>query len=239
MIVTHAALRSAPPVVPETRFGRWFLGTQVWTRYVVEAAFAQFLQQLPAEARRPRRILDAGCGAGVSVPLLAQHFSPETILAMDIDPGEVERSRRRLRRSTHAVQFMVGDAARLSLAAGSFDMVLCHQLLHHTRSQREVLGELHRVLAPGGWLLLAESCREFIRTPAVRVMFRHPNDAQRSAAEFQQLVRDAGFTFGAAQVQTSTPFWSLPDWGLARRLGWRASAPLEPTQVTLVAAKPR
>ena len=104
--------------------------------------------------------------------------------------------------------------------------------------QAAELREFRRVLAPGGVLLIAESCREFILSTPVRVLFRHPNEVQKTAGEYQRLLRDAGFSFTSADVETSRPFWSLADWGLRERLGWRAQREAEPTQVTVVAFKP-
>ncbi len=224
--------------VPETRFGHWFLGTNVWSRYVVEVAIKELAQLLPATARQPRRILDAGCGPGVSLPLLDRFFRPELIIGLDINPQEVARSRRQAPLCRCRVEIARGDAAHLPLPDASVDLVLCHQLLHHVVPQRAVLRELHRVLAPGGALLLAESCREFIHSTPVRLLFRHPNEVQRTAAEYQQLVRDAGFEFGPEQVVTSIPFWSLPDWGLRQKLGWKLPSDTEPTEITLAALKP-
>jgi ubiquinone/menaquinone biosynthesis C-methylase UbiE len=224
--------------VRETHFGRWFLGTRVWARYVVEVALADMVRLLPGGARRPRRILDAGCGPGVSLPLLDRHFSPESIIGIDINPQEVGRSRAQAANCRCAVEVCRGDAARLNLPDGAVDMVLCHQLLHHVTNQEAVLRELSRVLTPGGVLLLAESCRDFIHSTPVRLLFRHPDGVQKTAAEYQQLVAAAGFQFAPEHVITSTPFWSLPDWGFLQKLGWRRRPDAEPTEVTLVAFKP-
>ncbi len=224
--------------VPETRFGRWFLGTNVWSRYVVEVALNDMFALLPPEARHPRRIVDAGSGPGVSLPILDRLFSPESIIGMDINPQEVVRSRDQAKNCRCPVAVRLGDATALDLPDDSVDMVLCHQLLHHVVQQEKVLRELYRVLAPGGVLLVAESCRDFIHSAPVRLLFRHPNEVQRTAAEYQQLVRAAGFTFGPEHVVTSTPFWSLTDWGLRYKLGWPRPTHAEPTEVTLVAFKP-
>jgi SAM-dependent methyltransferase len=224
--------------VPETKFGHWFLGTNVWSRYVVEVALQELADLLPENARRPRLILDAGCGPGVSLPLLDRLFQPEKILAIDIDPLEIARSQRQVPRCACRVDVQRGDVGRLDLADESVDLVLCHQTLHHVVRQTMVLQEFYRVLAPGGTLLLAESCRDFIRSTPVRLLFRHPNEVQKTASEYQDLVRRTGFTFGPEHVVTSTPFWSLPDWGLATRLGWRRRTAAEPTEIYLVAFKP-
>src|SRR5581483_9101184 len=230
---------SPPPRwVPETRFGRWFLGTPVWERYVVEAAIGQFVQALPRPTPRPRRILDAGSGPGVSLPLLDTAFQPDEIIAIDANPAEVVRSRRQAARCRCPVTVQCGDAAALPLADESVDLVLCHQLLHHAVRQAAVLQEFHRVLAPGGLLLVAESCREFIHSLPVRLLFRHPDTVQKDAVEYQQLVRAAGFVFGPEHVTASTPFWSKIDWGFCEKFGVTWFRPAASTEVTIVAVKP-
>lgn len=233
-----SATKNSRPWVHETRFGQWFIGTRVWERYVVEVSMRQFVRLLAARGRKPQRVLDAGCGPGVSLPLIEQYFKPEVIVALDIDPGEIERSRVQSRRCTCPVELCQGDVANLDFPNGSFDLILCHQTLHHVVEQKAVLRELHRVLAPEGVLLIAESCRSFILSTPVRVLFRHPDEVQKSAGEYQQLLRDAGFLFTSADVETSRPFWSLLDWGLLERLGWPSKRDAEPTQVAVVAFKP-
>lgn len=224
--------------VPETRFGTWFLGTDTWARYVVREAMQSLRTLLPPGTRPVRRVLDAGSGPGVSLVLLDEMFGPEEIVAIEADPHEVTRSVAAARRCRCRVDVRLGDAAATGLPDGSVDLVLCHQTLHHVVRQEETLAEFRRVLAPGGTLLLAESCRAFILSSSVQWLFRHPNDVQRSAAEYQELVRRAGFVFGPENVATSIPYWSRPDWGLLRKLGWRRTGPEEPTQVNIAATRP-
>ena len=224
--------------VPETKFGQWFIGTRVWERYVVEESMRVFVRLLAGRGRKPGRVLDAGCGPGVSLPLLDRYFKPDVIVGLDIDPGEIERARAQVRRCACAVELVQGDVAQLDFADSSFDLILCHQTLHHVVDQAAVVREFHRVLAPGGALLIAESCREFILSAPVRVLFRHANEVQKTALEYQRLLRAAGFSFTPAEVETSRPFWSLADGGRIDRLGWRPKRVAEPTQVAVVAFKP-
>ena len=49
-----------------------------------------------------------------------------------------------------------GHAERLPFPDGSFDRILVVDALHHFCDQREAIGDLLRVLAPGGRLLVAE-----------------------------------------------------------------------------------
>ncbi len=224
--------------VRETRLGRWFIGTKIWERYVVAVSMQQFVRLLAGRGRTAHRVLDAGSGPGASLPLIDEHFKPAEIVALDVDPFEVERSRVQSRRCGCRVDVHRGDVAHLEFPNESFDLVVCHQTLHHVVEQEAVLREFHRVLAPGGALLIAESCRSFILSGPVRALFRHPNEVQKTAGEYQQLIRAAGFTFTADDVETTRPFWSLIDWGLLERLGWQSGRDAEPTQVTVVAFKP-
>lgn len=184
------------------------------------------------------RGLDAGCGPGVSLPLLGRYFSPAVIIGLDIDLGKIERACAQVLRCACAVESVQGDIALLDFADSSFDLILYYQTRHHVVDQAAVLREFHRVLALGGAVLIAESCREFILSAPVRVLFRHPNEVQKTALEYQRLPRAAGFSFTLAEEETARSFWSLADGGLIDRLGRRPKRVPEPAEVAVVAFKP-
>jgi ubiquinone/menaquinone biosynthesis C-methylase UbiE len=130
-----------------------------------------------------------------------------------------------------------GDLAELALADASFDLVLCHQALHHVEDQLAVLRNLFRVLRPGGTLLLAESCRSFTRSWAVRALFRHRADTQRTASAYLELVRAAGFAVAAEDVADPSPFWSRPDFGMREWLGFERRDATEAAELQVVAQR--
>ena len=222
--------------VSETRFGKWFQGTNVWYRYVLTGA-VQDLRDLAGPALPPiDRLLDIGCGQGRAFELLAQQFAPREIVAVDIDPAMIPGALRASRSCSVPVSVKRGTVERLDLEDASVDAVFCHQLIHHCPDQPRALSELNRVLKPGGLLLLGESCESFINTWSVRWFFRHPPGVQHPAEGYVQLVRGAGFLLDERSIRTSTPFWSLWDYGLGRRLGLTRSTP-PPTELLLVARK--
>jgi hypothetical protein len=96
---------------------------------------------------------------------------------------------------------------------------------------------LFRVLRPGGALFLSESCRPFTASLQVRLLFRHRMAVQRSAASYLEVVRSAGFTFGAGDVSNPDPFWSRRDFGLLERLGVRRRPPREPAEILVIARR--
>lgn len=226
--------------VPETRFGTWFQQTDVWRRHVVARALDD-LEALLRQAGGPDRfdrVLDAGCGAGVAFAEIAGRFGPGRITAVDTDPKMVAAARRVAARGPWEIDVREDDIEACALPDAGFDMILCHQTLHHVSRQDAALAEMRRLLVPGGVLLLAESCRRFTQSLAVRALFRHPEENQRSPDAYLDLVREAGLAFDSGCTSRPDPFWARPDFGLLERLGGRPPAAGEGTQVHVVARRP-
>jgi SAM-dependent methyltransferase len=128
-------------------------------RWCVDNAFAACTGALPPAraATEPLRILDAGCGTGVSTDYLA-HLNPGAeILAVDISPGTLEVARERLRRSggdRHA-GVRIENRSLLELQGeGPFDYINSVGVLHHLREPEAGLRALADLLKPGGLLHL-------------------------------------------------------------------------------------
>ncbi|HEY8121636.1 MAG TPA: class I SAM-dependent methyltransferase [Myxococcota bacterium] len=200
--------------VPETRFGVWFQGTALWRRYVLHDTLDVLQRLLPRADARFERILDAGCGCGLAFAELRARFAPRSLIGVDADGALIAAARAD---AGAALELRIGDVRHLDLPDASIDLALCHQTLHHVSQPERALTELRRVLAPGGVLLLAESCRPFLRMWWVRVFFRHPSSAYRDASDYVELVRRAGFALEPARIATPEFWWALPDLGLLRR----------------------
>ena len=222
--------------VPETRFGEWFQRTDIWRRYVVQEAVAELASLLPQDSGSFATVLDAGCGEGVAFESLQRQFAGALILGVDINAEAVNAAREAAVRTGGNIQVRQADAAHLPIETGSVDVAVCHQLLHHCSDPVSVLAELRRVLAPEGWLLVAESCRGFLEWWPVRVLFRHPLRDQYTSAGYATLVGEAGFAVDSSRVLTPAPWWSLPDLGLRQRLGGQPGVG-QATQVRIAAQR--
>lgn len=223
--------------VRESRFGRWFLTTDMWFRYVLAIAIDDIDSLLEDRLPRGGTILDAGCGQGQAFTLLETHYHPGCIVGLDIDVELIQVAPTTVNQSRCPVGLTAGDARQMPFPDGHFDAVFCHQLLHHVSDQEAVLREFYRILAPGRLLLVCESCRSFIDTFPVRLLFRHPLDVQKSAEEYIDLVRSIGFELNDQHIKLTTPWWSQRDLGITQKLGLRGNAPLVPTEVAMVAIK--
>jgi SAM-dependent methyltransferase len=138
------------------------------------------------------RVLDAGCGSGLTCHLLARRGCAVT--GADLDEAEVAFARE----LTPAGRFLVADLERLELGE-RFDVVLCSETLEHfTReAQARVLERLAAHVAPGGRLVLTFPSRlYFALEPAWRLCRRlaHPgvvwDDAEHHGPVARAALRD-------------------------------------------------
>ena len=111
-----------------------------------------------SERSRPVRILDAGCGTGVSTDYLC-HLNPGAqVLAVDISAGALDVARERLQRSGGADQVDDLRQEQRSLldlqGEGPFDYINSVGVLHHLRDPLAGLKALGSLLADGGLLHL-------------------------------------------------------------------------------------
>jgi 2-polyprenyl-3-methyl-5-hydroxy-6-metoxy-1,4-benzoquinol methylase len=98
-----------------------------------------------------RRVLDAGCGTGYGAAILAEGGA-DHVLGVDLAAAVVDAARAR---ETARLGFDHADIARLPHADASFDLVTCFEVIEHVPEPSAVLGELARVLAPGGVLAIS------------------------------------------------------------------------------------
>jgi ubiquinone/menaquinone biosynthesis C-methylase UbiE len=121
-------------------------------------------------------VLDVGCGPGVA---LREYAAARHIRACGIDYSEnmVEAARRNLAETAPEleIEFQVASVTDLPYADREFDVVTSHRCLMALLDwgrQQEALREIHRVLKPGGVLVLMEGTFEGIaRLNEYRVRF--------------------------------------------------------------------
>lgn len=98
-----------------------------------------------------RRILDAGCGSG---PLFAALRDRDAEVAgFDMSAAMIELARARLGADADLIVHDLADP--LPYADASFDDVVASLVLHYLEDWTGPLAEIHRVLVPGGRLILS------------------------------------------------------------------------------------
>lgn len=99
-------------------------------------------------AARGLKVLEIGCGMGTDGAQFAAAGADYT--GIDLTEAAIELARKRFELSGLKGQFRVADAENLDFADQSFDLVYSHGVLHHTPDIEAAVGEIHRVLKPGG-----------------------------------------------------------------------------------------
>ena len=223
--------------VQETKFGKWFLTTNMWYKHVLAETITNLGILLADDCPRNGKLLEVGCGQGKSFKLLEQTFQPKEIYAVDIDKDLLKEAQIAKQECECNIKIYHGSAKKLNLPDDSFDIIFCHQLLHHITFQEQALQEFKRLLKPGGKLLVSESCQKFLDIWWVRIFFRHPKMQQKTAEEYKDLIIENGFFLKESDTLETTPWWSKNDLGIFAKYGlqfWTTPT----SEIALVASKP-
>ncbi len=172
------------------------------------ARFAQgLLDALPQGERL--QVLDVGCGTGqISFRLLERLGSSSRVIAVDHDAGLIALARQRgFGNIGRRLFFKTESPENLSFGEGVFDAVVAHLIYRDLEDRAAAMREMHRVLVPGGRLLLTTPLRgtysevfEMVRERAVAeadgTLIEALEELQSrdpSVAELEASVREAGF----------------------------------------------
>jgi ubiquinone/menaquinone biosynthesis C-methylase UbiE len=137
-------------------FSRFYVGTYDLLNGPAErAGLRQQRHDLLAQATGAT--IEIGAGTGLNLP----HYPPTvTRLALiEPDPHTTRRLRRRAARSGRDAEVITATADQLPLPDASFDTAVVTFALCSVPDEQAALGEITRVLAPGGRLLFLEHVR--------------------------------------------------------------------------------
>ncbi len=112
-------------------------------------------EALPTHRGMPD-VLEVGCGTGAFAARLADELPGVALLAVDQSPRMVELTRER------GVPAQVQDVQHLLAPDASYDVVLALWMLYHVPDLDRALGELRRVLRPGGRLVAVTNGAEHV-----------------------------------------------------------------------------
>jgi ubiquinone/menaquinone biosynthesis C-methylase UbiE len=136
-----------------------FRGTADVMRRQVIPPITRFLAEQQLAPGRVR-LLDVGCGTGRTLRQLAVAHPEVRFHGVDLSPYYVQAARRLLA-DVPEVSLAVENGEALPYADAAFDVATSVYLFHELprNARRNVIGELWRVLRPGGLLVIEDSCQ--------------------------------------------------------------------------------
>ena len=97
---------------------------------------------------RGPRLLDLGCGEGITLEKARDRLPGALVLGCDLDPRNTRICRE------HSLEAIQGDTRTLPFAGDTFDTVLLIEVIEHLEQPIPALREIHRVLKPAGVLIV-------------------------------------------------------------------------------------
>jgi ubiquinone/menaquinone biosynthesis C-methylase UbiE len=124
--------------------------------YVRKRFLERFLSTMREVQTKPHTILDLGSSDGLFSQFLVNEN--DTLICADLASHSLSRAREHLSASAkekaRSLSFVVADAGNLPFSDEAFDILICTEVIEHLLDVQQALGELHRILKPGGVLYL-------------------------------------------------------------------------------------
>ncbi|MGV3623929.1 MAG: class I SAM-dependent methyltransferase [Archangium sp.] len=142
------------------KHGRFF---DVWSHFYRAGPMARLLSHVQRKLieqvgiSRGDHVLDLGCGPGDGSDIIASLGGVP--VGLDYSEGMVAKARGT---SSLRGRLLRGDAGQLPFASASFDAVVCTNSFHHYPRHVAALGEMRRVLKPGGVLGLVDPRKDHL-----------------------------------------------------------------------------
>lgn len=192
----------------DTYFDKSFGATapENYQRFFVPAIGRPLADELMRRAglKAGERVLDVGCGTGVVTRLAAERVGGDGAVAgLDVNPGMLAVAKS-VTPSEVNIEWHEASADAIPLPDESFDVVLSQLSLQFVPDRGRALQEMHRVLVPGGRLILnvpgpadalfetlADAMGKHVSPQAAG--FVHAVFSMDDEAELESLLGEAGF----------------------------------------------
>lgn len=163
-----------------------YLNYGYWTEGVTngtEASEAMLERLLSTVPKKEGIMLDVACGLGATSRYLTNYYPAENIIGINISDDQIRHCAEKL----PGARFEVMRAEDLAFEDESIDNIICIEAAFHFETRLDFLKEAHRVLKPGGRILLSDIFAD-INHP-----LQSPTNRVGSIDEYRQVYQAAGF----------------------------------------------
>lgn len=139
------AYRQAPEYSSPSIHQFWFWHTEL------------LLREIHACVQSHKTLVDFGCGDGYFMERVAREVPAVQLVGVDCSTNSLNIAQAACARSDYGqrISLVRADLASTPLASASADIAVCSEVVEHLLDDTSVLREIHRVMRPGGVLLLA------------------------------------------------------------------------------------
>lgn len=149
----------------------------------------KYIDMLARLLPKDSSVLDLGCGPGVPITKeLARHFK---VVGIDFSRNQIELAKKNVR----IAEFHRMDMTKMTFPPNSFDGIFSYlAIIHVPREQKAGLfSKIHEILKPGGFLLIAIGCDDWVSTPDDDFMGVPMYWSQFGAEKTKAMIKDTGF----------------------------------------------
>jgi SAM-dependent methyltransferase len=162
-----------------------------------DAVFVNLFQKYVSRLALPPnvRVLEVGCGTGTALRMLARRddFMGKAI-GVDHSRHFIEAAIKfsQAENVSDKLAFQVGDAHSVGFPSAAFDVVIAHTVISHVTEPTTVLGEIARVVRPGGTVVIFDGDYASLTYAFPDHSFGHQMDVALATATFNnpRIMRD-------------------------------------------------
>lgn len=181
-----------------------------YQKSLIVRLYWDYRDQVILQHIKGRKIIDLGCGEGITLGKIIQKFPQSQIIGIDNDQEKIKICRQ------HHLPVRPADIAHLPFEANTFDCALLIEVIEHLKVNQvdQAIKEAHRVIRPGGRLIiLFPNDRNFkigrlLMLKLKEAFYNYGHLRQWQPTQARKFFQKAGFKIIAGQ---SLPFnfWPL------------------------------
>lgn len=188
---------------------RWNSFSEQQYQWIINDLHKRFDQSFPFT------LLDAGCGTGQFLSLVAKNFPNASLSGIDGTGAMIEQARAKLPSSVK----LFHQDLNYALPQDTYNVIISTVVLHHLANAQAHLREFYRYLSTNGVCYLSEFAIDTwpFRLANKYWKWRKPEHIQAwSSKQLEHIITTSGFMIDRKEILQPDWFWRLQIYALAR-----------------------